>query len=78
MATKTISITEEAYDRLSSLRKDSESFSKIIERMTNKVDILDYAGILSEEEAARLEKSMYKTRKKSGLRMKEIREEFHK
>ena len=78
MATKTISITEEAYDRLSSLRKDSESFSKIIERMTNKVDILDYAGILSEEEAARLEKSIYKTRKKSGLRMKEIREEFHK
>lgn len=62
MATKNISITEEAYRRLASLRTGSESFSKIINRLTRRRNLSDFAGILSKESADRLEKSIRRIR----------------
>ncbi len=47
MATKNISITEDAYMRLATRRKGKESFSDIINRLTGKEDLLQYAGVLS-------------------------------
>jgi len=58
MATKTISITEEAYERLASKKKEGESFSEVINRITNKRSLSEFAGILSNEEADRLEKNI--------------------
>jgi len=51
MATKTISITEDAYKRLACLKKNNESFSMVIERITGKKKISDFKGILSKESA---------------------------
>ena len=51
MGTKNISISEEAYQRLSSLKKPNESFTQVINRLTQKRSILDLAGTLSEQEA---------------------------
>ena len=62
MATKNISITEEAYVRLASLRQGKESFSEIINRLTNKRRLLDFAGVLSEESADRIEEHLLKRR----------------
>ena len=62
MATKTISIKEEAYERLASLRKGNESFSEIISRITGKVRLRDFFGILSKEEGERLEENIKKIR----------------
>ncbi len=76
MATKTLSITEHAYERLAGLRKGNESFSEIIERITNKVNILDFAGILKKSEAAEVESRIKETRSKSKKRMEEIRKEL--
>ncbi len=62
MATKNISITEEAYRRLATLRRANESFSEIINQLTNKRRLLDFAGVLSEESADRIEKHIRKRR----------------
>lgn len=44
MATKTITITEEAYDRLEALKRDEESFSDLINRLTEDADRMAFAG----------------------------------
>jgi len=64
MATKTISITTEAYERLASLKKHNESFSEIINLLTKKHSLLDLVGVLTHEEAASLRKSISETRKR--------------
>jgi len=63
MATRNISITEEAYVRLAQFRKQSESFSQVINRLTDRRSIMDFAGILSEKSAARLERHVEKHRR---------------
>lgn len=61
MATKTITIKEEAYERLKRLKKN-RSFSEVIIDITEdrEVNLMDSFGALSEEEAdearAKLEK----------------------
>lgn len=64
MATKTISITEDAYKRLASLKKGNESFSMVIERVTGKAKLSDFFGVLSEESANRLERAIKEQREK--------------
>ena len=73
MTTKTISITEEAYDRLSFKKAKNESFSEVINRLTNKVNILDFAGILSKKEGKELEENVKKFRLLSRKRLSRIK-----
>jgi len=44
MATKTITSTEAAYDRLQALKRADESFSDLIERLTEQADPMAFAG----------------------------------
>lgn len=69
MSTKTISITEDAYERLNHRKKERESFSDVIKRITGKKSLADFAGILSEKEASELETGIAKSRKASRARM---------
>ena len=62
MATKTISITDDAYKRLALLKKENESFSMVIARITGKINLADFFGVLSKESADRLEKNIKKAR----------------
>ena len=73
MATKTISITEEAYERLSAKKHEKESFSEVITRITNKINILDFAGILDKNESEVLSKDIVGLRKLSKNRLKRIK-----
>jgi len=81
MATKNISITEEAYRRLASLRKGNESFSEIITRTVKKNDWRDYFGVLSKEAGDALEESIRKRReihnKERVERIKRISKELN-
>lgn len=44
MATKNITITEDAYQRLRALKRDGESFSELITRLTEQEDPMAFAG----------------------------------
>lgn len=66
MATKTISITENAYNQLANLKKENESFSLVIQRITNnegKTKLKELFGILKEEAGEEFEKSILEGRK---------------
>ena len=80
MGTKTISITDDAYQRLASLKKENESFSLVIQRITGVSLLSNIQGILSKESAEELEKNIKKTRKEHAkareLRIKKIQEAF--
>ncbi|MBI4182146.1 MAG: antitoxin VapB family protein [Candidatus Aenigmarchaeota archaeon] len=64
MMVKTLTVTEEAYRRLASRKKEGESFSKIIIRLTGSGQIRDLVGILSPAQADRLEASIAEGRRR--------------
>ena len=78
MATKTISITEEAYERLRARKEANESFSDIINRITGKRSIMELAGILSEKEGGALMKTIKEGRERSIKRRERLFREWTK
>ena len=71
MATKTISITKGAYDRLKILKKERESFTDVINRITKKKDLMDFYGIWSESTASKIENAILDSRKQNRKLSKE-------
>jgi predicted CopG family antitoxin len=74
MATKTLSITEEAYDILRSIKGENESFTNAIIRLADKKSILELAGLISEEEAKSIKSAIKKRREESRGRINKIME----
>jgi predicted CopG family antitoxin len=79
MATKTISIMDDVYDRLVALKQPNESFSDELRRLTEiKGSIMEFAGAwsdISDEEAEKIEKGILAMRK--GTRLQEVMKEMH-
>ena len=71
MGTKTITATNEAYDRLTAFKESKESFSDVINKITMRYSILDLVGVLSKDEADELKNNI------KGLR-KRLRKEIDK
>ncbi|MEF8840115.1 MAG: antitoxin VapB family protein [Haloarculaceae archaeon] len=44
MASKNVTITEDAYDRLKALKRKDESFSDLVTRLTESADPMAFAG----------------------------------
>lgn len=55
MGTKTISLSDDAYERLKAEKREGESFSDVVRRLTSEIDLRDYYGVLDEETADELE-----------------------
>ena len=74
MATKTISISEDAYKRLASLKKGNESFSVVIKRITGGSALSKIQGLLSKEQTDISEKEIKRARKEhSRMRERKIK-----
>lgn len=69
MATKTITITEEAYELLASRKDVKESFSEAIKKHFKKESLLSLIGVLSSEEANDLRKHIAERRATSRRRL---------
>ena len=67
MATKTISLDEEAYERLRAEKREGESFSDVVKRLVGERSWRDVAGIW-EGDAAALEAAVEAGRGRSRAR----------
>jgi predicted CopG family antitoxin len=77
MGSKNISISDEAYLRLSELKSRNESFTDVIYRLTNRTNILDLRGILKEEDGKSLEKNIKESRRLSKERIDRLTKELN-
>lgn len=64
MTVKTITVTEDAYLALKSLKATSESFSKTILRVAKRKPLSSFFGVLSKESGERLENAVIEARKR--------------
>ena len=69
MGTKNISISDEAYSRLAAQKKEKESFTDVINRLTEKRSILELAGILTKSESDKMRENVRKLRIASSNRL---------
>ena len=80
MATKTITVTEDAYEALKSAKAPRESFSKTLLRITRRKPLSSFYGNLSKESGKKLEKAIMENRERHKAarrnRIKRISEEL--
>lgn len=78
MGTKNISLKESAYERLASLKKEDESFSDLVERLTKSKTpkYSDLAGILSEGTIESIESTRRERKKTDKTEFEEVSQKF--
>ena len=77
MATKTITIMEDAYEKLAREKTNGESFSDVIRRLTSKNKNLDkFFAILADDEVRILKSSIKEGRRRGKIRSKKGDELF--
>ena len=59
---KRIRLTEEAYERLEAHKRENETFSEVVLRLTGDRSLLELAGILSDEQADAIETAIEERR----------------
>ncbi|PSP80384.1 hypothetical protein BRC88_06685 [Halobacteriales archaeon QS_4_69_225] len=66
---KSIRLSEEAYERLAAHKRDDETFSEVVLRLAGERSLLEIAGILDDEGAAEVRDAVEKRRerRRSGL-----------
>lgn len=78
MTTKNISLKKYTYERLASLKKEGESFSDLIDRLTKKKvpKYADLSGTLSKDTVQFIEEIREERKEKDKAEMKKLTERF--
>jgi len=69
---KTLTVSEEAYERLSSRKGPGESFSDVIKKLTGRASLLELVGVLSDKEAEDMRRDIKEGRKAMNARMERV------
>jgi predicted CopG family antitoxin len=69
---KSIRLSEEAYDRLAAHKRDDETFSEVVLRLAGERSLLELAGILGDEEADALRDAIAERRERRAEELDEI------
>lgn len=73
MGTKTISIKDEAYERLRRLKREGESFTDLVNRLTKKRSLLELPDLLDKEKAEDLRDAIKRgSKERKEARKKEL------
>jgi predicted CopG family antitoxin len=59
---KSIRLSEEAYERLAAHKREDETFSDVVLRLAGERSLLELAGVLTDEQAAELESAIEERR----------------
>lgn len=71
VATKTINVTEEAYEALRSHKREGESFTDVVLRLAGDRPLSEVAGALTDEQADELASTIARGRQRSRARREE-------
>jgi predicted CopG family antitoxin len=68
---KSIRLSEEAYERLNAHKREDETFSEVVLRLAGERSLLELAGILSDEEADALRDAVDERRDRRAEELEE-------
>jgi predicted CopG family antitoxin len=68
---KSIRLSEEAYDRLAAHKRDDETFSEVVLRLAGERSLLELAGVLSDEDAEALRRAVEERRERRTEELEE-------
>ena len=68
---KSIRLSEEAYERLDAHKREEETFSEVVLRLAGERSLLELAGILSDEEADALRDAVDERRDRRAEELEE-------
>lgn len=80
MGTKTISLADDAYERLRAEKREGESFSDVVRRLTEGVELAEYYGVLDEDTGGELAAIVESRREERSAehddRVRDVAEQF--
>lgn len=68
---KSIRLSEEAYERLAAHKREDETFSEVVLRLAGERSLLELAGILSDQEANALRDAVDERRERRAEELEE-------
>ena len=68
---KSIRLSDEAYERLAAHKREDETFSEVVLRLAGERSLLDISGILSDEEADALRSAVEDRREQRAEELEE-------
>jgi predicted CopG family antitoxin len=66
---KVLSVSDDVYEALKSLKREGESFTEVLRRLVRKTSISEFSGVLSKETAEDIEKSIEALNRKMKLEL---------